>query len=253
MKKQLTFDFTLLFRNKALYISIAVLFAAGMLISAEDIKAVFREESFLMANVLFYTIGEKSLFSDLFRMLVPILSAMAFSGMFKEELSSRVLVYGLSRTTRRRYLCSKVIVTVIGGGLTVLAASVLIYVVLAALLPVDEVQRQLLQEHWPSYIKGFLLNLGVLFLNGALWALFGGVCSVLFREKYVAYSAPFICYYVMSEFQKRYYGKWYLLSPANWANPFIRGYGTVYLILILVIIVLCLVYGWFMRVRIQEG
>ena len=73
----------------------------------------------------------------------------------------------------------------------------------------------------PAVLCGFLCG----FLNGAFWALAGSAAAVLTRNHYLGYAVPFILYYVLTVFQERYYDKYYILSPRQWAYPSYFGAG----------------------------
>ena len=58
---------------------------------------------------------------------------------------------------------------------------------------------------------------------------------MLTRNHYLGYAVPFILYYVLTVFQERYYDKFYILSPRQWAYPSYFGAGVCVGILILLI------------------
>ena len=59
--------------------------------------------------------------------------------------------------------------------------------------------------------------------------------AVLTRNHYLGYAVPFILYYVLTVFQERYYDKYYILSPRQWAYPSYFGAGVCVGILIFLI------------------
>lgn len=67
-------------------------------------------------------------------------------------------------------------------------------------------------------IGGQYLLLGM--LNGGIWSLTGTVLAVLMEDKFVGMGAPFILYYILVSFQKRYYAELVYLNPQEWAAPF---------------------------------
>lgn len=60
-----------------------------------------------------------------------------------------------------------------------------------------------------------------LFLNGAFWALVGGLAAVITKNRYMSYAVPFILYYVLTVFQERYYQKAFFMNPAIGQRLFI--------------------------------
>ena len=57
---------------------------------------------------------------------------------------------------------------------------------------------------------------GLAALSGAFWAAIGGISAVVMKSRYMAYMAPFILYYILSEFQSRYYPELHFLSTKEW-------------------------------------
>ena len=99
---------------------------------------------------------------------------------------------------------------------------------------IPDLSGQELQGFLPllsAVLCGFLCG----FLNGALWALAGSAAAVLTRNHYLGYAVPFILYYVLTVFQERYYDKFYILSPRQWAYPSYFGAGVCVGILIFLI------------------
>lgn len=48
----------------------------------------------------------------------------------------------------------------------------------------------------------------------------GTVLAVLLEDKFIGLGAPFILYYILVSFQKRYYADLIYLNPQEWASPF---------------------------------
>lgn len=150
-------------------------------------------------------------------LFVPVCVPLAAGAYAEYELRSRYALYCCSRIGRKRYYVGKVMECALPGGLMVSCSDVLVLCFLYARL-------------WevPSQAKGIgvgaitaIILSGMLlgFLNGAFWALLGSVSAVLTRNKYLAYTMPFVIYYVMTMFQSRYYQELYCFSPRYWAAP----------------------------------
>lgn len=162
---------------------------------------------------------EAAVHSDLILMVIPLVSSLAYGAAFSDELKYRFAMSGLVRTSWRRYLGSKVLVTALSGGLMVLIGLLLILGgITLAFLPG--------QEQWiPSGKSVFLYfadlagRMVFLCLSGSLWALLGGFSAAVMKNKYMAYTTPFILYYVLDTFQKRYYPTLDILNPREWASP----------------------------------
>lgn len=175
-------------------------------------------------NLSFFDLAQEGSYSEVFLLMVPICSVVAFSGKFKEELINRVLPYSLVRSGKTRYSTSKIVMTMIGGGTMAAIAILFIYLLLFFIVAPDAGQLERLFLYKNLYLKHFIQNLVLGFLNGSLWSLFGGISSLIFQEQYVGYAIPFICYYIFSEFQQRYYSELYFLNPRNLASPIITGF-----------------------------
>lgn len=171
-------------------------------------------------------------------LFVPIAVSLAAGGEAEEELHSRFALFGCVRTGKRRYLAGKAAGLIFSGGLMLCTAMLLmlgISVLVFGDIPV-------LGGTGPAFsglVGQVLASLPRGFLNGALWAMAGGFAAVVTRNRYLAYAAPFVLYYVLSVFQERYYRRFLFLNPRYWMAP-------VYLndlACILVLLALCVLTG----------
>lgn len=155
---------------------------------------------------LFYTVT-----SDLFLMMIPIFAALSFSSVFIDEYSNRSIRYLLCRTTRKKYCISKTLSVAISGAVPVLIGIMTLFFVFLVLLPQSNNSGR--DYSFQYYV--FFAELLILILNGAIWAILGAVFSVLTKNKYIAFAAPFIVYYILSVFQSRYYPEYLILNPTE--------------------------------------
>ena len=149
-------------------------------------------------------------------LFVPIAVAFAGGENAETELHSRFFLFSYIRSGKMEYLIGKATGLLISGGLTAFLAMALLLVICI-----------LRFGQYPPLIDGnydiavLILTVSVsflrLFLNGAFWALIGGLAAVITRNRYMAYAVPFILYYVLTVFQERYYQKKFFLSPRYWA------------------------------------
>ncbi len=149
-------------------------------------------------------------------LFVPI--AVAFAGVenTEVELRSRFFLFSYIRSGRKQYLLGKAVGLLVSGGLLTFFTMAFLFVICI-----------LMFGQYPSLIGGnydiavlagrTVVSFLRLFLNGAFWALVGGLAAVITKNRYMAYAVPFILYYVLTVFQERYYQKAFFLSPRYWA------------------------------------
>ncbi len=155
-------------------------------------------------------------------LFIPIAVALPAGENVEAELRSRFFIFSYPRTGKWEYLFSKAIGLLVSGGflaflsmIFLMAVSIVSFGHIPALMP-EEVNVLAL------YSKT-LLSFPRIFLNGALWALVGGLASVVSQNRYMAYAAPFVMYYILTTFQERYYQKLFFLSPRYWATTLYYG------------------------------
>ena len=150
--------------------------------------------------------------------LAPILCTLPYTASFEEDIRSGMIKSILPRTTRFRYLAGKVFACGLSGGL-VLVIGILLNLLLC--LPVlSPMLRGMEQDTsiWPSLLQLFESAL-LFFTLGFLWAAFGMLMAALTGNRYVAYSAPFICYYLLIILYERYFPYLFILYPKSWLAP----------------------------------
>ncbi len=91
------------------------------------------------------------------------------------------------------------------------------------------------------------------FLSGALWALLGLLLASVTGSKYVAYSSPFVIYYVLIILYERYF-KIYCLYPKEWLIPsdsWVLGSFGAILLMAMLIAVTAFTFSIFARRRLN--
>lgn len=203
-------------------------------------------------NVVCFTIAQTALSSELFLLIIPITSSISYTAVFMEEFRSRFILSYLPRAGRWRYLISKSLVTALSGGITVVCGMLLIFITCLIIFPPDKFQQELFLNYFSVYNRFFWEGMALCFLNGCLWALAGGMMAAITKNKYMSYAAPFILYYILTAFQKRYYGTLHYLNPQEWASPKYISISQAALILSCICTILCLIYCYFMRRRLEN-
>lgn len=161
--------------------------------------------------------------------VLPIACTFAVSGMFIEDMQSRVLYYSILRTTKKRYYTSKILSCVLVGFLTVLATILLLLIIFGILFPPKQAEIQTFQTDSLIYLCKMA---AILCINSSFYALLGGVISVGSNNRYMAYASPFILYYVISTLLKAYLSDYPILNPEEWMLLRISSEGQVMVILL---------------------
>lgn len=163
-------------------------------------------------------------------LFIPIAAPFAAGGCAEAELRSRFALFAYIRSGKKPYCIGKITGLILSGGLmSCLALAILLAIMCVRLgkVPMDAEAAPVLTSIISTLVFSFLRG----FLNGALWALVGSLAAVVTRNRYLAYAAPFILYYVLTVFQERYYRKLFFFSPRYWAAPL--HYGNLFCIAIL--------------------
>lgn len=210
-----------------------------------------------------------SLQTDMMLLVLPILAALPFTTAFVDDQKSRYLREYLPRAGKRLYLVSRVVTTLLSGGLVLFLGVLVVCFVFALLFTPLELIPQGIENVVATDTAGELIDVVaqltftdlmgrafLFFLSGAFWSLVGGLFATLTMSKYMAYASPFIFYYVLVILSQRYFTDAYVLNPQEWLNPselWNAGiWGAALLVGELVILVgLC--YGFLMQRRIQDA
>lgn len=191
--------------------------------------------------------------SELFLMAAAMSAAFSYAAVFYEEAENRFVLMSLSRTSYKTYVGTKVFVTAFSGGVCVICAFCLqtIFCILAVFS-----SGEFFGEFIGYLGQHMLLSLvqwaGLAALSGAFWAVTGGISAVVMKSRYMAYMAPFILYYILSEFQSRYYPELYFLSPREWVVSKYLSVGVRYGILITALCLAGGIYAAVMRRRVAH-
>lgn len=236
--------------SKEFCIGVAGTLFAGLCGALPLILAVRDGMSFGGADA-YFTIAQTTLSSDIFLLAMPIVCVIPFTTAFVEELRSRFLISSLPRAGMKSYLVSKMGVTALSGGITIFCGVLLLFIMCAVLFPPDLAQTGR-AEFSPIYARIMFESLCPCVLSGCLWAVAGGLFSTITKNKYMAYAAPFIFYYILVSFQERYFRTLYFLNPQEWAAPQYMDMWKSVLILIFLCAILSIAYIAAMRKRVED-
>lgn len=207
-----------------------------------DLLSAFQSEA-LLDGSFHFTILQKAIQSDAFTFALPILSTLPFSSAFLDELKSGFIKEYLPRTTRTDYLAGKIAGCMVSGGAGVIGGIGITFGV--GYFIFSPMEKALAEgENYLSVMETFWQNLLLVFMIGAFWALVGMLLSVATNSKYMAYTAPFIFYYVLIILCERYFKSCYVLYPKKWLAPesFPGGVWGIWLFLVELSILLILLF-----------
>lgn len=202
------------FLNKKFYIvSIILIFAfflTGYSYIEQVIKSGYTLEEAGWGAVYFYCITNENIL-----LLIPLLIPVIASADLEIELENRFSLFCCARIGKKAYARKKVIEIILSAGsamcCSILFFCLIIYVVLRGRINSDASVVQIISIVASSLLRGFL--------NGAFWGGVGTLAAIMLKNRYLAFSIPFVTYYVLTIFQKRYYETLFFLSPRYWAAP----------------------------------
>ncbi|WP_346871252.1 hypothetical protein [Clostridium sp. UBA5119] len=160
---------------------------------------------FLKSSVLSpydsFTLFNLTSLSNIFIMLIPILSAISYSDSYLEDVNSGFLKNVLSRCSKRKYLQSKFLANFIISGITISIPLLIELLLLLATQPNIKPERLYNAIHIGSLNLDMYLNQPLLYT--LIWIfisfMFAGVISsislgfsIVIRNKFVVLIAPFI-------------------------------------------------------------
>ena len=194
------------------YVGIVMCFLAGAFGMGEMLEYI-SETVLPEGEIRFLSAAYLALHTDALTYVLPIACTLAASGMYIEDLQSGTLYYSILRTTKKRYYTSKILSCITFGILTVLATVLLLMVAFMLMFPTDKMEIQNFQMESLVYLCKRTV---ILCMNSSLYALLGGAIAGTFNNRYMAYAAPFILYYVISTLFQAYLSDYPLLNPKEW-------------------------------------
>jgi len=156
-----------------------------------------------------------SLSSDVMLLCVPVLAALPYTSAFVDDLKSGFLKGYLPRSGKNKYVGGKVAATALTGGSALFLGIMISYFIFALVFtPMENVVRpgETAQPAFPPVLQSAC----IFFLCGGLWSLVGALFAAATMSRYMAYSSPFIIYYVLVILSERYLKSIYVLNPKQW-------------------------------------
>lgn len=191
---------------------------------------------------------KRGLQSEAFTFALPILCTLGFGGVYLEEMKSGYYKFALPRYGRRTYVLTKIIVSVLSGGLAMWLGVMLTALIYWAVYAPMEINMELAvlngrvadvmyeatgaaKDVYGSYVdvtvqdalhsNMFFLLLqwsAMAFLMGGTWAGVSCLFAVLYGNRYMAYGASFLISYLLIILLTRFFNSIYILNPREWFN-----------------------------------
>lgn len=128
-----------------------------------------------------------------------------------------------------------------------MCALLLILLLSAIRYPVNNMQLMQLKSFGISYHLVLLENLLILCMNGVLYALTGGLAGAITANRYMAYAAPFIFYYVVSTLTEAYLKNYWMFNPKEWMRS--QQAGGLEMMIILVVLIIVTGTGYYFAIE----
>ena len=208
-----------------------IVLAAGVF---TDLLNAFRSET-LLENGFHIHLVQKAVESDSFQFAFSILCALPYTASYMDDSKCGYIKFYLARCKRSHYILGKLIACMVSGGLA-LVIGILIFFGIAAIVfyPMElapvSIQGMAVNQaddmsELAEWLLPFLQKLVLIYLSGGFLSLTGMAASTLFSSRYMAYSAPFILYYLLIILCERYMKDCYVLYPKEWLKPVRFPYG----------------------------
>lgn len=117
----------------------------------------------------------------------------------------------LPRTGYRTYIIGKLLSAIVAGGLAAVFGIALSYLFLCTFIGHFESGIEISQTISILFSNSFRV-----FCLGALWSVMGMTASLIFSSRYLAWSFPFLFYYMLEIFVRRFATQLAILSPGTW-------------------------------------
>ena len=228
------------------YIGILVLAAAGI-IGAGDLKDAMGEIDYIGSYVWCTESWYRGMNSEIFIFLLPVVCTLPASASYLEDLQNGMLMYIIPRTSRKRYSFSKVVNCGLYGGLAVVCSLLILLVLNVIRYPLNNMQFMQWKNLGMSYHLDLLGKILILCLNGVLYALAGGLAGAIMVNRYMAYAAPFIFYYVVSTLTEAYLKHQWMFNPKEWMRP--QQAGCLEIMMILAVLIIAAGTGYYFTIE----
>ena len=183
--------------------------------------------------------------------LIPIISVLPEGAVYVKESSNGFLKLYITRISRMDYIKRKIFLIYAGGFLPFFVAGILAFLFSFLVF-------------YPLELKGVIEREGVwevlflllrICLVGGITAEISGIFAAVFRNYYMAYGLPFVCYYLLIILKDRYLPDLYALYPGEWVVPKqdwgMNGMG-IWVFFLVFSAAVCLLHGLLLHHRLKE-
>ncbi len=160
---------------------------------------------FVLPQSYLYYIGGVHTFGT-FDLFAPIIATMPCATTFYNDFGTGYCKLILPRTSRIKYLLSKISICGITGGLAIFIPNLVLYIYLwifgkphlsdTYIMLENSIFENI--EFANNGLNVMLILLLLSFLFGTVWSLVGLAASAFFPNKYVSFVAPFMIYFALS-------------------------------------------------------
>lgn len=183
-------------------------------LSSIDIMCKLLQESPILLLGYHNEFITQALQSDMIAFIIPILAPLPFSGTYVDDIKTKYARLLIFRTSINTYLISRILLCFFLGGTVIISGTIIAWITSFLVFFPMETSTEVIIDSAVCLQKTFIL----LFINGGLWAIIGMSMSTLMESQYIAYSSPFIFYYLLLILCERYFVNLFLQSPKNWVN-----------------------------------
>lgn len=191
-----------------------------------DLKRAIISIPFLVGVALeFFILLTLGYDSDLFKVSIPVVSTLPYSTAWLLDHQNSFIKFYVPRSGVKGYIWGKFLACGISGGLVEWMGCFLYTLI----------------NHEDE------INLGLIFVSGALWAVLAATLAAWSDSRYIAYGGSFVVYYILVILHDRYFEDLYCLYPYEWLKPqhtwVFDEQGIVILILGLILVLGFFYYG----------
>lgn len=148
----------------------------------------------------------------------------------------------LPRTGYCTYIVGKLLSAIIAGGLAAVFGIAVAYLLLCVFVGRFEPSIEISQT-----ISVLLVNSFRVFCLGALWSVMGMTAALIFSSRYLAWSFPFLFYYMLEIFVRRFAPELTILSPKTWGTTNVS-----YILLVTLLASVSILYIWKIKIHLRK-
>lgn len=207
-----------------LWIGILIEFTILAAVSVDSLVRIFRDG--LTIEINYHTnLIIQACRSYAFSSFIPIVAVLPFGSVYIDELKNKFSYYLLIRCGYSKYICSKILVCFLSGGIVIAGGVFSAWIVAFNIFYPLEMQTSTAGGLNDSSL-GYLLEIAMLqFLCGGFWSIVGMAMSTIVESKYISYATPFVFFYLLVILYERYFSDLFIIYPVVWTDPAAWPFG----------------------------